>query len=121
VGTEHARRGPVHGHLGERGNELVLGRRDEGRLVRRHSALEQPSTGAAVSLGIGGEEVDAGEAVHLQIDEPRRSDPVPVAGAEPDSRDETVRHLDVTRNKGAVDERCPDAEPHAYPATPATA
>src|SRR5206468_883942 len=121
MGAEDVRRRAVHRHLRERTHELVLGRGDEGRLVRRHTALQQGGAGAAIALGVRGEEVDAGEAVHLKIDEPGRSDARSVRRAQPDGSDMAVRELDVAGNETPVDQRCPDAEPHAYPATPATA
>jgi hypothetical protein len=64
-------------------------------LVRRHAALEQRLTGAAIAVSVGGEEVDPGEAVDLQVDEARRSDTVAVRGAESDAGDASVDNLDV--------------------------
>ena len=58
------------GSSGERRDELVLGRGDERREKRRHTRLEQRLPGDAIARRIRIEEVDPGEAVHLQVDEP---------------------------------------------------
>jgi hypothetical protein len=55
----------------ERSDELVLGRGDERRQERRHTRLEQRLPGDAIARRIRIEEVDSGEAVHLQVDEAR--------------------------------------------------
>ena len=72
-------RGPIgsRGTSRERGDELLLGRRDQGRLEGRHAGLEQRLAGAAVARGVGRGEVDAAEAVHLQVDEARDRDAAP--------------------------------------------
>src|SRR3954454_10024906 len=63
--TQHVRYRAVHGHFCERLDELLLGRRDEGRLVRGHAALEERTPCPAVPVGVCREEVDPGETVHL--------------------------------------------------------
>ena len=47
-------------------------RGDERRQERGHAGLEQRIAGHPVAVGIRAEQVDAREAVHLQVDEPRR-------------------------------------------------
>ena len=59
-------------HLRERREQLLLGRRDERGQVRGDAGLEQRLAGAPVAVGVGVEEVDAGEAVDLQVDEAGR-------------------------------------------------
>ena len=63
--------GVVDRHLAHRGEHLLLRARDQRREVRGHAGLEQRVAGAAVAGGVGVEEVDAAEAVHLQVDEAR--------------------------------------------------
>ena len=72
--------GPVRlgRHLAEGGEELLFGGRDEGRQECGDTGLEQCLAGLAVAVGVGGEEVDTGESVHLQVDEPGHGDPVAV-------------------------------------------
>ena len=78
-------RGPPHRgrHLAERVDELRFGRGDERRQVRGDAGLEQRVAGARVAVGVGAEEVDAGEAVHLQVDEAGRRDAAAVGDARP--------------------------------------
>src|ERR1019366_885917 len=58
-------------------------------------------------------EVDAAEAVHLQVDEAGDRDPAPAQSAQADRRDPAVLHLDVPLDQEAVDERRFDSELHA--------
>ena len=110
--AEHARRGAVLRHLGERCEQRLFGGGDERGLVRGDAALEQRPARTTVAVRIRGEEVDTGEPVHLQVDEPGRRDAFAVRGAQPDRCDAAVGKLDVAGDKGPVDQRCPDAESH---------
>jgi hypothetical protein len=93
----------------QRRRQLVLGRRDEGRLVGGHAAGEQRLTRLAIALRVGGEKVDACEPVDLQVDEARSGDSGSVRRAQADAGDATVNHIDVAGNQGPVDECCPDS------------
>src|SRR5918996_2458903 len=106
--------GPVRArrHLAEGGEELLLGSGDERGQIGRDAGLEQRVAGTAVAVGVGLEEVDAGEAVDLQVDEPRNGDASSVGRDEPVAGDPTVDDLDVASHEAAVDERGFDAEPH---------
>src|ERR671918_554725 len=106
--------GPVRArrHLAEGGEELLFGRCDERGEVGRDAGLEQGVTGASVAVGVGLEEVDAGEAVHLQVDESRNGDPPTVGRDEPVAGDPSVDKLDVASHEPAVDECGFDSEPH---------
>ena len=75
--------------------------------------LEQRLARAAVAGCVGAREVDAAEAVHLQVDEARDRDPAAAAAVHADRRDPSVRDLDVAAQEHAVDDRRLDAEPHA--------
>ena len=57
--ADDVRRGTVLADLAERRRQLVLGRRDERRLVRGHAAREQRLARFPVTLCVGREEVDA--------------------------------------------------------------
>ena len=50
------------------------GARDQRRQVRGDAGLEQRLAGAGVAVRVGVEEVDAAEAVHLEVDEAGRGD-----------------------------------------------
>src|SRR5262245_48461950 len=80
----------------DRREQLLLGRRDEGGEVGGDAGLEQCLAGAPVAGGVRVEEVDAAEAVYLEIDEPRRGDAPAVPAREPDRRDPAVGDLDVS-------------------------
>src|SRR5439155_13510563 len=106
---ERARR-----HLAQRGEQLLLGRRDQRRLVRGHAGLAQRlARGVVVGRGRV-QEVDAAEAVHLEVDEARHRQPAP-ATAEAHVGDTAVDDLDVAPDELAADERGFDAEPHVTP------
>ena len=109
--TEDARRRAVLRHLAQRRRQLVLRRGDEGRLVRGHAALAQCRARAAIAVRVGGEEVNAREAVHLQVDEAGGRDTRSGSSVQPDGRDPSVHDLDVPGQKLPVDERCLDAQP----------
>ena len=64
-----------------------------------------------MTLAVGVHEVDAGEAVDLEIDEAGCGDPA-AGPAEADTGDAVAVDLDVARDERAVDERRRDAEPH---------
>jgi hypothetical protein len=96
----------------QRRRQLVLGRRDECRLIGGHAAREQRLTRLAIALRVGGEKVDTCEPVDLEVDEPRSGDSGSVRRAQTDACDATVKHLDVAGNQVPVDERCPDSQPH---------
>ena len=105
-------RGPTFPCGTERRGELVLGSRDERRLERRHARPEQRFPGAAVSLGVRRREVDAGEAVDVQVDEPRDGDTAAGRAEEAYGGDAAVLDLDVAGHESPVDERRLDADPH---------
>ena len=76
--AEDARASGPCGDGAQRRDEIVLlGRRDERRQVRGHAGLEQRVAGAVVPCAIRAEKVDAGEPVHLEVDEARHGDPWP--------------------------------------------
>ena len=82
--AEDARAPPASvGTFAERGEQILLGRRDEGGEVRGDACLQQRLARAAVAVGVGAEQVDAGETVHLQVDEAGRGDPAAVRPLEP--------------------------------------
>src|SRR6185503_8110711 len=93
--------------------QVLLGRRDEGRQVRGDARLEQRLAATGVAVGVGAHEVDAAEAVHLEVDEAGDGDAAAaVAAHQAVLGDHTVGDLDVTGHEGAVDERGFDSEPH---------
>ena len=95
----------------QRGQDVRLGRGDERRQVRGDAGREQRRARARVTLAVGVHEVDAGEAVDLEIDEAGRGDP-PAGPAEADAGDAIAVDLDVARDERAVDQRRRDPEPH---------
>ena len=66
--------------------------------------------GAPGAGGVRGGEVDATEAVHVQVDETRHCRPAPPAG-DPDGGDPVVDDLDVPTHEQSVDDRRLDAQP----------
>src|SRR5947207_12195785 len=111
------RRVAVLRQLVQRGFELRLGRRDEGRLVGRDAGAQDRLAGPLVSRPIGGEEVDAREAVDLEVDETRRGDASAGTTVDADARDPSVGDVDVAAHERAVDERRLDSKPrHRQPA-----
>ena len=106
--------GPVRRcrHLAEGGEELRLGSGDERGEEGGHAGLEQRVARVAVALAVGGEEVDPGEAVDLEVDEARHGDPAAVRRREAEAGDTAAEDLDVARDERAVDEGGLDAEPH---------
>src|SRR5215210_4101622 len=98
-------------------DQAILRCRDERRQVRGHARLEQRFSRPVVAVGVRVEQVDAAEAVHLQVDEPRRGGPTSIRRREPEARDPTVDDLDVAGDQRSADNRRFDAEPH--PATAA--
>src|SRR6185503_19224609 len=93
--------------------QVLLGRRDEGRQVRGDARLEQRLAATGVAVGVGAHEVDAAEAVHLEVDEAGDGDAAAaVAAHQAVLGDHTVGDLDVAGHEGAVDERGFDSEPH---------
>ena len=71
VHAEDPRARLVGRHFAHRCEHLLLGARDQRRQVRGDAALEQRRAGAPVPVGVRVEEVDAAEAVHLEVDEAR--------------------------------------------------
>src|SRR5439155_12668339 len=100
------------GHLAERRQKLLLGRRDERREVGGDAGLKQRVAGTPVAVRIGFEKVYAAEAVHLEIDEARRGDSAPFPSPDAIAGDPAVDDLDVARNEPPPDDRSFDAEPH---------
>ena len=72
---------PVHGHRAQRVQQRGLRRGHERRLERRRPRRQQRLPHAHVPLVVGGHQVNAREPVDLQVDESRRGDPAPRAGA----------------------------------------
>src|SRR5207302_11049746 len=85
-------------------------RGDERRLVGGHANLEQRLARALVVGRRRGQEVDARESVHLQIDEARHRDPALALRREADADHAAVVDLDVAAHQLAADERGLDAE-----------
>ena len=110
--TEDA--GPVRlgRHLAEGGEELLFGGGDECRQEGRDAGLEKGVSGMAVAVAVGGQEVDTGESVHLQVDEPGHGDPAAVRCCQSEPGHPTAEDLDVALHESAVDEGRFDAEPH---------
>ena len=86
-------------HLRHRLQHLLLRARDQRRQIRSHAGLEERLACPAVAVGIGVEEVDAAEAVHLQVDEPGHGDPASPRAAEPDARHDAPVDLDVAQQQ----------------------
>ena len=80
--------------------------------VRRDAGLEHRLAGDPVAGRVRVEEVDAAEAVHLEVDEAGRGDALAVGGREADASDLAVDDLDVPGHELAPDESRFDAEPH---------
>ncbi len=106
--------GIVDRHFAHRREHLLLRARDQRWEIRRHAGLEQRVPSAAVRGGVCIEEVDAAEAVHLQVDEARYREPAAALAAEAEGRDAAVRDLDVARDEHSVDERCFDSQPSRH-------
>jgi hypothetical protein len=113
VDAEQAGADRVDRNLGEPRKQLLFRCSDEGRMERRHAGLEQCLAGAAVPGGVCRGEVDAAEAVHLQVDEAGNGDAVPLAVAQTDRCNAAVRDVHVAPEQDAVDDRRLDAELHA--------
>src|SRR5216684_3930740 len=116
--ADDVRCGAVLRNLVQRRRQLVLGRRDEGRLIGGHTAREQRFARSPVTLSVGREEVDAREPVDLQVDETRSSDSGSVRRTQADSRDLTVGNLDVAGNEPALDERGLYSQSHDWSNVP---
>src|SRR2546422_803392 len=86
-------------HLAEGCEKPVLGGGDEGREVGGDARLEEGFPCAAVPVGGRVEQVYAGEAVDLEVDEARHRDAVAVRGAESDGRDSPTSDLDVAADE----------------------
>src|SRR4029453_16660302 len=80
--------------------------------MRGPAGFEQRLARAPVAVRVGVEEIDAAEAVDLEIDEPGCGDPTPVRARQTESHDPPVGDLDVARQQPALDERSFDPEPH---------
>ena len=112
VHAEDARPLALARNFAHRCDHLLLGTRDQGRQIRGDAGLEQCHAGAPVSLGVGVEEVDAPEPVHLQIDEARHGDSAAVRRRQAGRGQASVVDLDVARNEHAFDQTGLDSEPH---------
>ena len=81
-------------------------------------AVTPVSSSASPARAVAGcvrvEEVDAAEAVHLQVDEARDGEAAAAFPAEPERGDPAVRDLDVARDEHPVDERCFDSQPSRH-------
>src|SRR5439155_216250 len=68
---------------------------------------------SAVAVGVRLQQVDAAEAVHLEVDEAGRRDAAAVRGRQAERRQRAVvGELDVAGDELAADDRGLDAEPH---------
>ena len=96
----------------ERAHQVLLGRRDERRQPRRHARRGQRRAGPGEVVGLGGQGVDPGEPVDLEVDEARRGHARGAGtGRQPGGRDPAVvAQLDVAGNELAADERVADPE-----------
>ena len=112
VATENARPDVAERNFAQRRDELVLRRRHERRLKSRDAGREHRFRRTAVRGCVGRGEVDAAEAVDVQVDEAGHRD----AGAAPlhaDASDAPVVHVDVAGDEPAADERRLDAQSHS--------
>ncbi len=91
-------------------DERLLRRGHERRLEGGHARREQRLAGRTPLGGRRAEEVDAREAVHLEVDEAGRREPPPAA-SEPHPGDPPAVELDVADHELVADERGFDAEP----------
>jgi hypothetical protein len=112
VRADHPRAAALDRHGAQRRREVGLGRGDEGRLEGGDAAGQQGFAGTSVGLSVSALEVDAGEAVDLQIDEARSGDPAMAAAPEAQPGYQAVVDGDVARQQPAVHQRGRDAEPH---------
>ena len=92
--------------------EQLLGGRDERGEVGGDAGLEQRLARAPVAVGVRVEEVDAAEAVDLEVEEAGHRDAASVRRGEAVAGDPAVDDLDVARHQPAVDDAPLDAEPH---------
>ena len=83
----------------ERGDEVGLLEVMKRRQVGRDARLEQRFAGRREPVGVRAEEVDAREAVHLQVDEPGNGDPA-TASVETDGCDDGRLDRDVPGRGG---------------------
>ena len=104
--------GLERGDATQGGDDVLLGRGDEGGEVGGDAGLEHCGTGALVAVSLRLQEVDSGEPVHLQVDEPRHGQPAPLPAWQADGDDPAVNDLDIAREALAVDERGFDAQSH---------
>src|SRR6266508_5444782 len=101
-------------NLPERCDQRLFRRGDQRRLVCRHAGLQERLAGDVVVGGRRVEEVDAAEAVDLQVDKAGNRDPATRPG-EPTAHDASVDHVYITRDDLAPDDRRFDADPHGAP------
>ena len=111
VGADHARPDRDIGDSAERRRQLVLRSGDERRLEGGHAGRGESLAGAGVAGCVGSREVDAIEAVHLQVDEARDRDAA-AAARQPHGGDASVGDLKVACDERAVDHGCLDTESH---------
>src|SRR5690348_12206005 len=98
--AQHPRPCAVRRERAERVDERVLRRGDERRLVGGDARREQRLSSSLVVVGSGGQEVDAAEPVHLDVDEAGYGDAAPAETvAETDLDDHAVLDRDVTRDE----------------------
>src|SRR5262249_25629371 len=105
-------------HLAQRVEQHLLRRGDERRLVRGYSEREKRLARAPVVVTARRQEVDAGEAVHLQRDEARHGNAAPACRGQADADDAPVIDLDVAGKQLAAHERGFDAEPQTCSGRP---
>src|SRR5918997_776692 len=92
------------------------------RAVSHSTSSRAPgSAGAGVVLGRGREEVHAGEAVDLQVDEAGHGEPGGAGRGDAHGRHAAVLDLHVPGDLGAVDERGANTELHGAGASASTA
>ena len=94
------------------GDQVGFGCGDEGRLERGHPRRQERFAGLAVALGIRRGEVDAAEAVDVEVDEAGDGDPAPIPPGQCNLGQGAVRERHVAGHEDALDDRGFDAEPH---------
>jgi hypothetical protein len=119
VGAQDARAAAALDDLGQGGDQPVLRSGDQGGEVGRDARLEQRLARSRVAFRVGVEEVDAAEAVDLEVDEAGNGE-TRAAGSDADTRDAAVDEIDASLYHDAVDERGGDPESHDVGASEAS-
>ena len=91
----------------------VDARGDEGRLEGDHAGAREGVGGAPVARHVGGEEVDPGDAVDVQVHEARHGDAAGAGRPHAHLGDGAVLDRHVALDELAAHERGPNPESHA--------